>query len=262
MKNTVPIISISIVSHNQGLLIAELLSDLEKHCAKQIEVILTINTKENLPFTESDFSFPVCFIQNKEKKGFGTNHNQAFEHAKGNFFCVLNPDIRLNTNPFPALIGCFEDKTVGLTAPLIKDENGKIAENARKFPTLFILFKKLLHLKKKYDYSIGSEIFSPDWVGGMFMLFPCKAFQQIGGFDEKYFLYYEDVDLCARLTFYGYKIIHYPFVSAIHKARYDSHHNIRYLIWHIFSIIRFFTSNAYLKTVLNKFCIWRNKSVG
>ena len=246
-------ISISIVSHNQALLIAELLSDLQMHCSKEIEVILTINTNEKLPFTKNDFKFPLCLIQNKEKKGFGTNHNKAFKYAKGKFFCVLNPDIRLNSNPFAALISCFENKTVGVAAPLIKDENGKIAENARKFPTPLVLSKKLLPLKRKYDYSIGLDIFSPDWVGGMFMLFPCKVFKEIGGFDEKYFLYYEDVDLCARLKLYGYKIIHYPFVSAIHKAHYDSHHNIRYLTWHIFSIIRFFSSRAYINAVTNKF---------
>ena len=230
------------------------------HCSKEIEVILTINTKEKLTFTRSDFNFPMCFIQNKEKKGFGTNHNKAFNHAKGKFFCVLNPDVRLNANPFPALINCFESKTVGVAAPLIKDENGKIAENARKFPTPLILFKKLLHLKKKYDYSIGLDILSPDWVGGMFMLFPHKVFKEIGGFGEKYFLYYEDVDLCARLKFYGYKIIHYPFVSAIHKAHYDSHRNIRYLSWHIFSIIRFFSSRAYINAVIKKYSYIRKQS--
>jgi len=225
---------------------------LQKHCSKEIEVILTINTKEKLLFTESNFSFPICFIQNKEKKGFGTNHNKAFNHAKGHYFCVLNPDVRLNENPFSDLIDCFKDKSVGVTAPLIKDEKGNIAENARKFPTPLILFKKLLHIKKKYDYNLGVNIFSPDWVGGMFMLFPSKAFKEIGGFDEKYFLYYEDVDLCARLRLYGYKIIHYPFVSAIHKAGYDSHKKIRYLAWHLFSIIRFFTSRAYINSVIKQ----------
>ena len=222
------------------------------HCSKEIEVILTINTKEKLPFTENDFNFPMCLIQNKEKKGFGANHNKAFNHAKGKFYCVLNPDVRLNANLFPALIDCFKDKTVGVAAPLIQDENGKIAENVRKFPTFLSLFKKLLHLKKKYDYSIGLDIFSPDWVGGMFMLFPYKVFKEIGGFDEKYFLYYEDVDLCARLKLYGYKIIHYPFVSAIHNGMYESHRNIRYLAWHIISIIRFFSSRAFSNTVTKK----------
>jgi len=225
---------------------------MQRHCSKEIEVILTINTKEKLPFSESDFSFPMYFIQNKEKKGFGTNHNKAINHAKGKYCCVLNPDVRFNTNPFPALINCFKDKIIGVIAPLIKDENGIIAENARKFPTPLILFKKLLRIKKKYDYSIGLDIFSPDWVGGMFMLFPYNVFKEIGGFDEKYFLYYEDVDLCARLKLYGYKIIHYPFVSAIHKAHYDSHHNIRYLSWHIFSIIRFFSSRAFINSVIKK----------
>jgi N-acetylglucosaminyl-diphospho-decaprenol L-rhamnosyltransferase len=79
----------------------------------------------------------------------------------------------------------------------------------------------------------------------MFMLFPREIFKEIGGFDERYFLYYEDVDLCARLTLAGYRILLCNTVSAIHDARRSSHKNLRYMRLHLLSIIRFFFSDVY-----------------
>lgn len=59
---------------------------------------------------------------------------------------------------------------------------------------------------KESDYAVNEKIIYPDWVGGMFMLFRRETFAQLGGFDQRYFLYYEDVDLCARLNLQGYKM--------------------------------------------------------
>ena len=85
----------------------------------------------------------------------------------------------------------------------------------------------------------------PDWVGGMFMLFPSRVFREVGGFDTGYFLYYEDVDLCARLTLRDYRVVLCHEVSVIHVARRTSHANLRYLLWHISSALRFFLSPVY-----------------
>jgi hypothetical protein len=86
---------------------------------------------------------------------------------------------------------------------------------------------------------------NPDWVAGMFMLFPRDVFLKIGGFDERYFLYYEDVDLCARLTLADYKILLCSTVSVIHDARRSSHKNLRYMRLHSTSMLRFFLSDVY-----------------
>ena len=77
------------------------------------------------------------------------------------------------------------------------------------------------------------DILYPDWVGGMFMLFSREMFSAIRGFDERYFLYYEDVDLCARLTLRGYKVCLTPKSKVIHQAQRTSHRNLRYLRWHL-----------------------------
>jgi N-acetylglucosaminyl-diphospho-decaprenol L-rhamnosyltransferase len=95
------------------------------------------------------------------------------------------------------------------------------------------------------DYEIGNSILLPDWVGGMFMFFPSAVYKQVNGFDERYFLYYEDVDLCARLTNLGFKVVFCPASKVIHLAQRTSHKSIKYLRWHLSSMLRFFMTPAY-----------------
>ena len=243
-----PEISISVVSHAQIQLIECLLHDINRHCrASLIELILTLNLDEILPFAADSFSFPIKVIRNPIPMGFATNHNQAFTYAEGRFFCVMNPDIRLNDDPFKALLACLQDSTVGVSAPLIFNMSGKIEDSARRFPTPLKIFCKAFGRCKGSDYLVKDNPIFPDWVGGMFMLFPRDVFKKLGGFDQRYFLYYEDVDLCARLRFKGYKVALCPDAKVIHLARRSSHHSFKYLQWHLMSMMRFFCSSLFLK---------------
>ncbi|CAG1769600.1 Rhamnosyltransferase WbbL [uncultured bacterium] len=241
-----PKISISVVSHKQIHLVKNLLSDLSQYDQSlSLEVILTLNVAEELPFSLDEFEFPIKLIHNTKQLGFAANHNQAFTHATGAFFCVMNPDIRLHDNPFPNLLVCLRDSTVGVVAPLILNEKGMM-QCVRRFPTPTIILCKALGFCRDCDYNvIGEQLVYPDWVGGMFMLFSREMFAVIRGFDERYFLYYEDVDLCARLTLRGYKVCLSPKSKVEHQAQRTSHHNLRYLRWHIASMIRFFLSQPF-----------------
>jgi len=239
-------ISVSIVSHLQCSLVDKLLADIESVCkASSIEVILTLNTHEELPFAGRHFSFPIKTIRNQIPQGFATNHNQAFAHATGRYFCVMNPDIRLNNNPFPALLSCLQDSSVGVAAPIVVGEGGEMEDSARRFPTPFRIFCKAFGGCRDSDYVVKDAPFHPDWVGGMFMLFPRGIFERLGGFDQRYFLYYEDVDLCARLRLMGYEAAVCPQARVIHHAQRSSHRNFRYLRWHLRSMTRFFLSPVY-----------------
>ena len=103
-------VTISVVSHSQIGLIKNLLEDIDKHCRdSHFELILTLNVDEVLPFSLNDYFFPIKIIRNPNPLGFGANHNQAFKHAYGQYFCVINPDIRLSSNPFSGLLSCFSD---------------------------------------------------------------------------------------------------------------------------------------------------------
>ena len=235
-----PEVSISIVSHGQAALVADLLADLQQHCATAIEAILTLNIPEDLPFRPDDFAFPVRVIENSKVQGFGANHNGAFRHAGADYFCVLNPDIRIERDPFPELITVFQDASIAVAAPMVVSPSGTVEDSARRFPTPLSIISKLWSRAPRLDYQPGSSPAFPDWVAGMFMLFRSAAFREAGGFDERYYLYYEDVDLCWRLRRARLQVVQLPSARVIHAAQRASHRNLRYLRWHVTSMVRFF----------------------
>lgn len=240
-----PRVSLSIVSHAQAALVAQLLRDIQTHVAGPIEVILTLNVPEALPFAPGDFAFPVRLIANGKPKGFGANHNQAFSVSSGEYFAILNPDIRLHGDPLPALAGVLGGD-VGLAAPAVRNAANEAEDSARKFPTPLGILCKLVTRKRKIDYPTDAPVIFPDWVAGMFMLLPRRVFAGLNGFDEGYFLYYEDVDLCARLRQAGLRACQVTQCVVTHDARRASHRSLRYLRWHVASMLRFFLTHPRL----------------
>lgn len=233
-------VSISVVSHGHIGLVASLLADISLHVQTPVEVILTLNLPEAIPFRSERFSFPLRIFENPVPKGFAANHNAAFRVSRAGAFCVLNPDIRIERDPFPELLNCFQDRSVGVAAPLIRNPMGTIEDSARRFPTPSSILRKAVLGRLEVDYPIKDEILYPDWVAGMFMVFPRDVFAALRGFDERYFLYYEDVDLCARLALAGRRVAVCPAANAVHAARRESRRSLRYLRWHLSSMLRFF----------------------
>lgn len=240
------LLSISVVSHGQIDLITSLMQDIQNECRGiQLELILTLNLAESLAFELTDFTFPIRLIKNLKPKGFGANHNQAFKQSKGDYFCVINPDIRFSSNPFPELLKSFEKPHTGVVAPLVLGVSGEPEDSFRRFPTPWSILKKVMGYHPFFEYAIESKELEPEWVGGMFMLFQKKVFELMHGFDERYFLYYEDVDLCARLQLAGYRVVLNASSQVVHHARRTSHRNVKYLRWHLSSMLRFFLSPGY-----------------
>ena len=233
---------ISIVSHAQGKLVYNLLSSLEKHCQQySLAVVVTLNVAEDFSYQHLGLSFPVTVIKNKQPKGFGTNHNTAFKNeCKSDYFCVLNPDILFLSNPFPILLSVLDDPDIGVVGPSLVDSHMQLQDSARKFPTPKKILRRRIRRKKITDHRTGNDIFFPDWIAGMFMLFPVATFSKINGFDERYFMYCEDADICLRLKRRNLKTACAANISAIHDARRSSHRSIQHFHWHLSSLFRFF----------------------
>ena len=243
-----PAISVSIVSHAQGQLLLPLLADLDRHFTTYpLEVLLTLNLPEEIPFDTDSFRFPVIVHVNTVPAGFSENHDHAFARSSGQYFCVMNPDVRLNEDPFPALVSCLQDTAVGVVAPVVLNAAGEIEDSARFFPTPLKIVCKALGGCRGSDYVVKDKIVLPDWVAGMFMLFRRETFEELGGFDQRYFLYYEDVDLCARLRLQSYEVALCPDARVIHYAHRSSHRDLRYMAWHLSSMLQFFFSVPFLK---------------
>ncbi len=248
-----PLITVSVVSHHQIRLVQSLFADMRQYCFRvSIEVILTLNVDEPLSFDTSEFEFSIKVIRNASQIGFSANHNQAFTHATGQYFCVLNPDIRFRSDPFPSLLECLKNPLIGVAAPVVLGEGGEIEDSARHFPTPLKIICKALGRCKGSDYVIGDQTIYPDWAGGMFMLFPRSIFEILAGFDQRYFLYYEDVDLCARLRLLGYEVALCPAAKVIHLAHRSSHRNLKFFRWHLTSMLRFFCSPVFWRMQCRK----------
>jgi N-acetylglucosaminyl-diphospho-decaprenol L-rhamnosyltransferase len=242
-----PALAISVVSHHQGEMVRLLLEDIQQYCpAQELEVILTLNIPENLPFQADDYSFPITMISNRTPMGFGTNHNQAFARTSGDWYAVLNPDLRFTEDPFPGLKATLEaDNHFGVVAPRVVDTRQATADNARRFPTPTRILKRMVLRNPTTDYSLGNSPRVVDWLAGLFLLFPRRVFMAANGFDERYFLYFEDVELCARLNLQGYRAVLNPTITVIHLAQRRSHRRLSYLAWHLGGMLRFFSSEVY-----------------
>jgi N-acetylglucosaminyl-diphospho-decaprenol L-rhamnosyltransferase len=232
---------VSVVSHLHGPLVGALLEDLARCDAGGMRVVLTLNAPEALPFDPSRLPYAIDVVRNPRPRGFGANHNAAFARSDAEHFAVLNPDLRLPRDPFPILLAALRNPKVGAVAPAIANPLGAPEDHARAFPTPFTILGKLGGRRPRIEGAgSGKAPFRADWIAGMFMLFRRDAFAAVGGFDEAYFLYYEDVDLCARLAARGLRVEVHPAASAVHDARRESHRNARFLLWHLASMARFF----------------------
>ena len=243
--NTPPLLDLrlSVVSHQQVHLANHFLADLG-----------TVQGIDELVYTENvpqggvvlPAHIPSRVISNPHPLGFAGNHNQAFEGCDHTFFCVANPDLRLTENPFPRVLECFKDPAVGVVAPLVLNPAGTPEDNARHFPTPWNLGRKLVGLEDgRYHLqaTTGSHPQAIEWAAGMFLLFRADAFRDVGGFDAKFHLYYEDVDICARLWKNGWKVVCETGVTVVHEAQRASRHSPLYMRWHAASMARYFAKH-------------------
>jgi N-acetylglucosaminyl-diphospho-decaprenol L-rhamnosyltransferase len=239
-----PLVTVSVVSHRQNRLVNQLVNDIDRESTTALELVLTENVPDSEQLVRSD-SFPTEHIVNERPKGFGTNHNAAFKYCRTPFFCVLNPDIRLSSDPFPELTRVLSGPRAGAVGPLIRNPEGSIEDSARLFPTPAALLRKLFSGQAAGpDYAVDTGPIAVDWIAGMCMLFRSETYKELRGFDERYFLYYEDVDLCRRLRQRGFAIIYSPRAEVIHYARRASRHNPRLAFHHALSMARYFLSRV------------------
>lgn len=234
---------LSIVSHGQGDLVARLLDDLAGRIDASVHVIVTINVPEPEGFLDGR-PFPVQVIRNREPKGFGANHNQAFGATRSLFFAVVNPDIRLPRFDIDVLLRSFDDAAIAALSPLVRALDGTVEDNARRFPTParigLRVARRLAGLRNDSDYRLEGALTPVDWVAGMFVVFRSDVFQRIGGFDERYFMYLEDADICRRIGVVGHRAVVDAHSEVVHAARRATLRRWKHFRWHATSMTRFF----------------------
>jgi GT2 family glycosyltransferase len=245
MSTNIPKVVLSIVSHGQLKLIDALLSDLERKIADNIKIVVTINIPEDESILDKHRGLPMTILRNTVPKGFGGNHNAAFRAAESDIFVVVNPDIRISAINWDIFLAPFAKSSVGACAPLVLSTDGTVEDSARRFPTLARLFSRVVFGKRGSDFAIENDEREVDWAAGMFVAYRSTSYAMISGFDERYYMYMEDADICRRLRHHGWKTIVTPKVSVVHDAQRASRRSFRHLSWHVGSAFRFlFLANA------------------
>jgi hypothetical protein len=239
-----PAVTVSVVSHGQGPLCLRLIADLAQFGAGSIaNLILTLNIPEPLALP-GGLPFPVEIVRNAQPQGFGANHNRAFARARGAYFAVLNPDLRLDRDPFPALLRHLADPSVGVVAPQVLEPDGSVADSTRALVSPWEVLRRHLPPRGRRQHCMQAGA-APDWIAGMFLVFRSATYASLGGFDARYFLYCEDVDICARLRLQGLRLELVREVQVTHEARRESHRSFRRLRMHVTSLIRLWSSPVY-----------------
>jgi len=228
------VVTISIISHNQNDMVNCLLSDLESF-PEVGEIILTHNKPEQEIIIPSKLQSIVKIIHNTSEKGFGANHNSAFKYCSTPYFCILNPDIRIDNNPFSELLSALENDITFVVAPLVLNSQGGVEDSFRMFPTPWRLLKRKLNKSNLNQNTINTNY---QWLAGMFLLFNADKYKQLKGLDEEFYMYCEDVDICMRINKSGGLVKLISSATVVHNAQRMSRKNIQHILWHIQSMIR------------------------
>ena len=247
-------LSLSIVSHGHGPAVLALLAQLAaRRGPRPARVLLTINQAEPAltgPVRAMAWPFDLVLRENSAPLGFGTNPNRAFARdrrsaAPADAFAVINPDIRLHGNPFAPLLAALAASRVGCVYPVQLDAAGWPQDQERRLPTPGRLLRRALARGLGRRPHEVSGVQRPDWVNAAFLLLRSDAYLSIGGFDEAYHMYCEDVDLCLRLQLAGWRLQGVPEAVVEHAAQRASHRQPRHLAWHVKSLLRLWGSPAY-----------------
>ena len=202
-------------------------------------VVLTLNCPEPEPQAPPQgWPFTLQLLRNDRPRGFGSNHNRALNGAMEQWLCVLNPDVQLlEQGLFPALVRAASGVDVGCAYPLQIDAQGRVQDNERALPTLRTLLGRRL---------LGRTEHSTDWVNGACLMLSRSVWEQLGGFDERYFMYCEDVDLCLRVRLLGLALVRAD-AQVLHTGARASRRQWRHLRWHVLSLLQLWRSPVYLK---------------
>ena len=265
--------SILILNFRAANFCKKLLQSIEKFPpTSEFEIILVDNFSDENEFFKlkeicekfpKKFSARISIFQTKKNRGFAAGVNFGLKKCRGEFIALLNPDIEiLQSGTFQNLIQFLrKNPRVAAVGPRLIFPNGKTQDSFRRFPSIFDLaIKRIPFLRKIFaarlrkfllweiDFSRPAPV---DWLVGAFLVFRKNAGKEIGNFDERFFLFFEDTDFCRRLREKNWEIFFVPKISARHAETRLSETQKWWKIFttkmgrvHLFSAVKYFLKFA------------------
>lgn len=233
-------LNIVIVNWNAGLQLVDVVDSVVQYHHGLVESVIIVDnasTDDSLTHMNalSDLPFPVHIIRNTENRGFSGACNQGADKAKSGYLLFLNPDTRLFENSLSvplAFMQRSENVDVGIVGIQLVDENNHVAQSCSRFPALKFFFAQALGINRlpglrhltqsmaEWAHDITQDV---DQLMGAFFLVRRPLFDSLGGFDERFFVYFEEVDFSLRARQAGYRSVYLTNAQAFHAGGGTSH---------------------------------------
>lgn len=202
--------------------------------------------------------FDVQYSPQSSNRGFGCGHNAVISSLASEFHLVLNPDVELEDDTLRAgLASLRQSGDIALLSPWVSGGNGEQEFLCKRYPTVLVLllrgfapgfvrrlFQRQLASYEMRDLCSGETLAEVDIASGCFMLMRTAALRAAGGFNEDFFLYFEDFDLSLRLASQG-RLVFDPAVRIVHHGGYAASKGHRHLKYFVRSGIRFFNRHGW-----------------
>ena len=198
----------------------------------------------------------INYIKTNENIGFGKAHNIAINKAieKGyKYHFVVNPDIFFKKDTIlPMLKYMFYNTNVGMMMPKVLNFDGSVQYLPKLLPSIFSLFKRKLRISQEFldSYELRNnqtEIINVPHLSGCFTLLNLEVIEELGAYDERFFMYFEDWDL-SRRVYQKYQTLFYPKVSVYHGYASEANKKMSMLIIFLNSMVKYFNKWGWFKT--------------
>jgi GT2 family glycosyltransferase len=228
-------LSIIIVSWNVADLLRACLRSIdENRGGLDVEVIVVDSASGDGSAAMVETEFPwVTLLACTENVGFPRGNNLGIERANGRYLLLLNPDTVVLDDALPKMVAfAQENPGIGVLGCQLLNSDGTVQSSRRRFPTLTTAFFESTWLEPIAPrrvlarYTVqdrpDDEIQDVDWVMGACMLAPQEVVQRVGGLDEAYFMYSEELDWCRRIKDAGWRVVYFPEARVIHYVGQSS----------------------------------------
>ncbi len=222
-KNKEVFFSIIIVNYESRDFLSNCLESIDKFITpilkENFEIIIVNNDKINLEL-KRNFSFDLEIIENNKNLGFGSASNQGAKNANLKYLFFLNPDTEFKNDSFVKVIEYIKNKesekeNIGILGIKILDiESNEVQDwSCGNKTSLWNVISRNIFVKKLWE---KNEITSVDWVTGAAMIVERKLFNDLNGFDDNFFMYFEDQDLCLRAKELKSEVVYFCFGEVFH----------------------------------------------
>ncbi|MEK7122810.1 MAG: glycosyltransferase family 2 protein [Patescibacteria group bacterium] len=229
-------VSFIIVNFNNAGLTRECVKNLKNHATRATrEIIVVDNSNDNALAEILALRYPdVRYIPQIENVGFGKGNNVGIAHASGRYIALTNYDSLPLPGALDTLLAYMDaHHDVGIAAPQLLNPNGSVQQSYYRFPALLtpvyrrLIFGRMSFGKKHLDSFLMRDVpmdhaIDVDWALGAFLFIRKSALDLVGVFDERFFLYLEDTDLCRRFWAQGFTVRYLPQARMLHLHLRDS----------------------------------------